>query len=298
MELRHIRYFVRAAELQHFTHAAESLYISQPSLSTHIHQLEEEFGLSLFDRIGRHVRLTEAGKIVLHHAVKALREQDLALERIAHLKGLLSGKLRIGSLLVFGQEMLPSWLSTFHSLYPKIQVDVRSGLADQVEAELLSGEIELGLSLTTHITSEFASEKLFSDQIVLVVSENHALAGRDLIGLDELSTIPLALVTKKILARARIASILEERGILLNIAVEVDDLQALLKIAQTSNMGTLLVKVPTANYPDLRLIPVDGLPPLNFGILWQAGAHLSPPARAFCEHVKGRYRERFDVPQR
>ncbi len=65
MELRHLRYFIRAAELLHFTRAAESLYISQPSLSVHMQQLEEELKTKLFDRVGRQVRLTDAGQVLL-----------------------------------------------------------------------------------------------------------------------------------------------------------------------------------------------------------------------------------------
>src|ERR1700677_4190657 len=123
MELRHIRYFIRAAEELHFTRAAESLYISQPTLSTHIQQLEEELGVLLFDRIGRNVRLTQAGNVFLPHAQHALQNLNRAKEKIADLKALVSGRIRLGALLTFGQEVLPSWIATFHNAYPQIRVD-------------------------------------------------------------------------------------------------------------------------------------------------------------------------------
>src|ERR1700679_4286318 len=114
MELSHLRYFVRAAELLHFTRAAESLYISQPSLSIYMQQLEEEIGTPLFARVGRNVRLTEAGKLLRTHANKIIHEFEKAQQGIDDLKGLLRGTLRFGSLLAFSGEMVPIWLSTFN----------------------------------------------------------------------------------------------------------------------------------------------------------------------------------------
>src|ERR1700677_2542702 len=92
VELRHIRYFIKAAELQHFTRAAESLYISQPTLSIHIQQLEEEFGTELFSRVGRQVRLTEAGELLLARSRRAVSELETAEEELNAMKGLLRGK--------------------------------------------------------------------------------------------------------------------------------------------------------------------------------------------------------------
>ncbi len=167
MELRHIRYFIRAAELLHFTHAAESLYISQPTLSTHIQQLEEELGLPLFDRVGRNVRLTEAGKVFLEHAERAVHELDLAQERIADLKGLTSGKLRLSALSTFGQELLPLWISTFHAIYPEIRMEIKTGNSDTIEEDLQSGRIDLALSFIPSTAELFNSETLLQNKFTL-----------------------------------------------------------------------------------------------------------------------------------
>src|SRR5476649_2683156 len=107
MELRHIRYFIKAAELKHFTKAAESLNVSQPTLSLHIQQLEKEFGSPLFARVGRNVRLTEAGEVLLKHAHLAMSALDNARDEIASLKGLLSGSLYVGTTLSFMDKHLP-----------------------------------------------------------------------------------------------------------------------------------------------------------------------------------------------
>src|SRR5271163_958786 len=126
MELRHIRYFIRAAELAHFTQAAESLYISQPTLSNHIQQLEEEIGLPLFDRLGRKVQLTEAGLVFLEHARQAIRELEWAQEEIGDLKGIVSGAVRIGALPGVGRNFLPSLLAAFHISYPQIGFELKT----------------------------------------------------------------------------------------------------------------------------------------------------------------------------
>jgi DNA-binding transcriptional LysR family regulator len=141
MELRHLRYFVRTAELLHFTRAAESLFISQPTLSTHIQQLEEELGCELFARIGRKVQLTEAGSILLGRARKALSEVEEATCEIQALKGLLRGNLSIGALPSYSSKLLPGWLTAFNNIHPDVHISARTGTSDDLENAVVSGEV-------------------------------------------------------------------------------------------------------------------------------------------------------------
>jgi len=287
MELRHIRYFVRAAELLHFTHAAESLYISQPTLSTHIQQLEEELGLPLFDRIGRNVRLTEAGRLFLEHAHRAQNDLDLAKERIADLKGLLSGTLTIGSLMTFGQEMLPSWIPSFNALYPNIKICVKMGSSDFVESELESGQVDIGLSFAPTTSEQLQSEILFSQEIFLVVGEQHKFADKAEVKLSELGSIPLAMVTRQFAARRIYDAFLASHGISPDVRVEMDDLQGLLKFTSLSGLATIMSSLAINNFPDLRAIPIAGKPLyIQYGVAWPSQGLLTPAARAFYRHVK------------
>jgi LysR family transcriptional regulator, cyn operon transcriptional activator len=287
MELRHIRYFVRAAELLHFTQAAESLYISQPTLSTHIHQLEEEVGLTLFDRIGRHVALTEAGKMFLEHAERALHELDMAVERIADLKGLVSGRLRLSSLSVFGNELMPSWITTFHAVYPQIVMDLKTGNSDTIEEDLQSGRIDLALSYVPSTNELFASETLFTEQVFLVVAKQHPLATKSEIELQDLNNIPLALGSRRLAGRRMIDSFFFENRILANVLLETDDLPALLKILSAGDVGSLLARITVGKHPDLCLVPIAGKQLyVSYGVLWNKQCHLSPSAQAFLEHIK------------
>jgi LysR family cyn operon transcriptional activator len=287
VELRHIRYFIRAAELLHFTHAAESFYISQPTLSIHIQQLEEELGLPLFNRIGRNVRLTEAGNVFLDQARKSVRELDIAMEEIADMKGLKSGTLRLTALLLFGQEILPTWLAKFNCSYPNIQIMLKTGPSEQLEEELLAGQVDLALSFVPPSSEDLAYEKLFTEQIFFVVGEQHPLAGLAEITLSELSTTPLAVVSNRTAARKVLDRVFAEQKLEPKIMIEIDDLQALLKIAGAGNVGTLLGRLAVRKYPNLRLIPIaDASITLDFGVLWHKHVHLSPPARTFLEYVK------------
>jgi LysR family cyn operon transcriptional activator len=287
MELRHIRYFIRAAEVLHFTHAAESLYISQPTLSTHVQQLEEELGLPLFDRIGRKVRLTEAGNVFLDQARRSMRELDLALEEIADIKGLKSGTLRLAALLIFGQEILPTWLAKFNRSYPNIRIVHKTGPSARLEEELLAGNVDLALSFVPPSSSELDYELMFTEQVYFVVSEHHPLAERSEITVSELATTPLALVSSKTASRTLFDGIFAERQLKPKIMVEIDDLEALTKIAGGGNLGTLLGRLAIKEHASLRLIPIaDASLVVSFGIVWHKQFHLSPPARAFFEHAK------------
>src|SRR5687768_13756450 len=122
MELRHLRYFIKSAELLHFTRAADALHVSQSSLSVQIQQLEKELGTRLFERSERRVYLTSAGELFLSYARRALGEVEAGQQGIQDLNGLLRGTLRIGVTYSFSAEMFPGMLAEFLRRYPSITV--------------------------------------------------------------------------------------------------------------------------------------------------------------------------------
>src|ERR1700727_1464068 len=108
MELRHLRAFEAAARLLHFRRAAEELHLAQPSLSGQIAALEGELGTPLFDRIGRGVRLTDAGEELLPRARRILAEVEEAYRAVAAHSGLEGGRVRVGAPPTVGMRLLPA----------------------------------------------------------------------------------------------------------------------------------------------------------------------------------------------
>jgi LysR family cyn operon transcriptional activator len=284
MELRHLRYFIRAAELLHFTRAAESLYISQPTLSVHIQQLEEELGTPLFARIGRHVRLTQAGEALLTRARQALRELEIAGEEIDELVGLFRGNLRVAALYAFSEKLLPSWLAAFNAAHPEVHVIARSAVSDDIEQSVVSGTADLGFSFLPVDRDEIQSEELFKEQIVLVVSKEHPLAKRKKIELSDCNELAVALPSRRIVARRLLDQYLEQAHISLNVVVEFDDVHALLEIVRMGALGTFLTSIAVGQDPDFRILPLpDERLCVTAAALW---THMSPAAKAFLQIAK------------
>jgi LysR family cyn operon transcriptional activator len=289
MELRHIRYFIRAAELLHFTHAAESLYISQPTLSIHIQQLEDELGVPLFTRTGRHVRLTEAGQLFLVHARQSVRALELAQEEIADLQGLRRGTVRIGTLFSFSQELIPKWLVIFHNAHPQVQVVVQSGVPDEVEQALLAGTVDFALSFLPPDSEEIETEGLFKEEIVVVIAKESHLDEKNQLEYGDLSTIPFALPGRRGVSaiRREIDQRLAEEKIEPKILVEMNDIHALLTIAERGNAATILSRTAVGNHSGLRTMSLPGKPLyITAGIMWHKAAQLSPAAKAFLSVIK------------
>lgn len=287
MELRHIRYFVRAAELLHFTQAAESLFVTQPTLSGHMQQLEQEVGQPLFDRVGRNVRLTEAGRIFLEHAQTILRELEVGIARMDDLRGLSTGSIRLGALMTFGPELLPAWISSFHKSYPKIHIVLTTGTSDYLDEGLRAGAIDLALSIIPSPSDNIESEVLFSQQIHVALAKTHPLASRKEIDMETLESIPLALVTRRWYARRIYDAFFATHGIKPEIVIEVDDLQALVGIISEGNVGGLLSRMVASRNPNVCLVPIAKSPlAVSYGVMRRVETHRSPAIEVFLDHIK------------
>lgn len=287
MELRHLAYFVRAAELLHFTRAAESLYISQPTLSVHMQQLEEEFGSPLFARIGRNVRLTEAGQILLDRSRNVIKELELAQQEITSLKGLLRGTLRIGALLSFSLELVPVWLGVFTKSFPEVAVQVSTGTHHDLERGILDGNFEMAFSFLPLEADEMDHARLFQEEIVLAVTPDHPFAGYDRVKIADLEKISLVLPSRQTNTRRNLDDFLSEFKIRPKITAEVDDLHALLTMVKIGNHATVITRMAVADTRGLVTIPFGRKgDTLTAVAMWDRRAQISPACKAFLDVVR------------
>lgn len=270
----------------HFTQAAESLYVSQPTLSSHIQQLEKELGCPLFDRVGRRVRLTEAGQLLLDHARRAIREVDVSKEAVAELLGLRRGSLRLGTTQVFSQYLVPVSLAAFISTYPEIHIEVHWATSPEVERRVLSGDIDFGLCFLPPESADIQYETLLSDEVVLVVSKKHPLATHKAVSITDLGSLPLALLSAGLSTRRLLDLQFAKSNFSPKILLEMNDIPALLAVVASGNAGTMVSSRLVVNRPDLRSITIKEGIRRTAGIIVRKERHLSAAARAFLDLLK------------
>lgn len=177
MELFQLRYFAAAARRESFSRAADECCVSQPSLSLQIANLEKEVGTQLFNRQGRSVRLTDAGRTLAEFAERILREEEEARRAVRAVVGLERGRLSIWTLPTPGQNLLPPHLATFRQAHPRIEITVHESVpARSIGEAVTTGIADLGFVHLPMNLPDLAIRNLFTEELALVVPQNHALA--------------------------------------------------------------------------------------------------------------------------
>lgn len=193
MTLDQLRIFIAVAEHLHFTRAAEELYITQPAVSAAIHSLEQEYGVKLFHRIGRHIEIAEAGKLLQVEAQKILDEVTLTERGLRELNNLQRGELKLGSSLTIGNYWLPSKISQFKSQYPGIQINCTLANTEEICIGTATGEFDLGLvegEVKPALRNTLEYEIVGSDRLQVVVGQTHPWFEQQKIYLTELTQTP------------------------------------------------------------------------------------------------------------
>lgn len=185
--------FYTVAKKLSFTKAAAELFITQPAVSRHMQELEQQVGLALFERSGKQISLTRAGEVALRHA-ELIQANYRQLEYdLNALKGQRSGGLHIGASSTVAQYVLPPVLAHFHEKYADVAISLISGNTEHIEQALLNKDIEVGIvEGRTHLR-ELHYEPFIEDEIVLIAKMDHPLAQRDEVTLEELKTYPMVL---------------------------------------------------------------------------------------------------------
>jgi LysR family cyn operon transcriptional activator len=286
MEIRQLGYFVKAAELLHFTKAAEAVYITQSTLSQQIKLLEQELGMPLFDRVGKHVNLTEAGKVFLNHARRVLLEVEKGKQAINDLGNMLAGELRIGVTYAFTSMILPV-LPIFSRQYPNLKINLEYGAPEDLELKLKQSELDLILAFHNQSNDpDFDLQPLSKSNIVMVVSKHNKLAKLKSISLKDVLDLNLILPAKGFSSRNFVDELFEKKKIKPSIRVELNDMHSLLSLVQNGDLVSIINEKALIDWDQLVAVPITGnkLSRQSY-VIWNKGAYRKKSAVIFAEEL-------------
>ena len=176
-----------------FTKASKELYISQPAISKHIQELEQEYKMPLFERMGNKIALTHAGTLLLTHTesiLKAYRQLDFEMNL---LNEVYAGELRLGASTTIAQYVLPPVLATFIRKFPNIKISLFNGNTRDIEQALTDHRIDLGMVEGHNRLSNLRYTPFLRDELVVVTHAESSLAQYDEISLEQLLQLPLVI---------------------------------------------------------------------------------------------------------
>lgn len=272
----------------HFTRAAEKLNIAQPTLSQQIKTLEDEVGIPLFDRVGRKIALTEAGKILLQHCRRVFHEMDQAKAAIRDLNGLQIGKLTIGSLTTSMNYLLPSAIVKFKQLYPNIELSVL-GLRDgDIKNKILENELDLGITFLPVRGTDMETIPLFTEELTLVVSRNHPLAIQNEMDFQTIGNLPMILLPTNFTLRTLIDQYYAHLGITNKPIMEMSSIDAIVQLVAEDAGATILPKPYFDHLQHDKIASVhlvNPTPQRNIGFIYRKNKFMCTTTRTFIEQV-------------
>ncbi|KWZ31499.1 transcriptional regulator CynR [Burkholderia anthina] len=284
MLLRHIHYFLAVAEHRSFTRAAAALHVSQPALSQQIRQREDTLGAQLFDRTGRVTRLTDAGGVYFRYARQALHDLAEGRRAIHDVQDLSRGSLRVAVTPTFTSYLVGPLVEAFHGRYPDVSLSVREMSQERIEAQLVDGELDVGIAFDEVQTADIDAQTLLVETLALVVNRGHALGGRREVGLRMLHDAPLVLLTAEFATRTQIDRYFRAHDVQPRVLMEANSLGAVIEIVRRTNLATLLPATIAVEHDDLVALALDPAVLRRTAVLLQRrGAYRSAAARAFVE---------------
>jgi DNA-binding transcriptional LysR family regulator len=296
-----LRVFRAVAEEMSFRKAAEVLHLSQPAVSQHVRALEEETGVQLFDRArgeghGSQISLTEAGRVLLGYANTAAETMVDARRALAALNDEVVGELKLGASTTVAQYVLPRILGAFLRQYPQVKLSLVSGNTERIVEEVAEKKVALGIIEGPAMRRDVKTERMVQDEMVLIVSPNHAFMSRKggAIVPSELAKVSLLLRERGSGSRRVVERALKKVGLplrSLRVAMELDSTEAIISGVE-AELGVGFVSRwavgKVLRLGTVRVVSVEGLEIVrDFSFVWLAGSEMRGAAAAFRRFAAG-----------
>ena len=286
MDINALQAFLAVAETASFSQAAERLFLTQPAISKRIAALEEGLGARLFDRIGRQVVLTEAGKALLPRAERIIAELEDSRRAITNLGGEVAGRLTVGTSHHIGLHRLPPILRQFTERYPKVELDIRFMDSEEACRAVEHGDLELGIvTLPQHPSPALAVEVIWDDPLAVIAASTHPLVKQKKVTVAQLAEHPAVLPAPGTYTREVIEQAFKPYNLQLRVTLSTNYLETI-KMLVSVGLGWSVLPC-TMLSDELRVLKVDDLQlSRKLGSVRHQGRTLSNAAKAMLELLK------------
>lgn len=284
MDLRQLRHFVAVARHGHFTRAAAASFISQPALSQQIQALEQELGAPLFDRLGRRVELTTAGRVLMDYAERILREVESAQAAVQDAAQAVRGELAVAAVPTANLALVVQAMAAMRERHPEVSIRVQEERGAAVCELVHSGRVNLGVAYLPSTDADLETLPLMEEELALVLPAGDPRAGRTL-AMAELAGLPLLLPPEGLCLRTGIDRALQAAGVGAgNVTAALAAPESLVH-AVRAGLGATLLPAAYLAAADRRGIATarltDPTPVRTLGIIRRADRHLCMATRAF-----------------
>ena len=288
MELNQLRGFMTIAQAGSFTKAAEALFLTQPALSLQIKNLEAELNEKLFERHGKQLLLTDAGRVLLERAEQILELLDLTRQEVEALHGLHGGRLTIGANDSFCLYLLPKLIQFFQERFPKIELRFNNRHSADVVKLVANGEVDFGLVTMPVLDARVTVEPLFWREDVAICHPTHPLTEMGDIRLEDLIAYPFLTLETGSTSRALLDHMLAKSGFAASIR-EMGNVEVI-KSFVAINLGVAIVPGFTIEEElktgQLYAIRLPWLSARSVGIVQRRKGYLSPAGQMFIKLLK------------
>jgi len=289
MEFKQLRTFVEVAHQGGFTQAAHTLHISQSAVSKQVAQLEHSLATPLFDRLGSHVRLTAAGNVVLQRAESMLRLHRELLSELDDLSHLTRGELKLGLPLLGSDALFARLFAEYRRRYPNIQVQLLEGGSLNIEQAVLSGEVELGGSLTPK-NPAFAYQPFCDEPLDALLPADHPLAEDGSVRLEQLADTPFLLYQRSFVLNDRLLQACQQVGFTPKEGGRSGQADFLVALVAAGQGVVLLPSVVARGLVRPGVVRLKLVAPAylrwDMAFIWRDGAYLSRAAQAWLELLR------------
>jgi len=293
MDFRKLEAFCKVYELKSFSKAGLELQLSQPTISAHVANLEEELGVPLFDRLGRTVLATQAGEVLYRGAKQVFQQVGRINSEIGLLRDMVVGDLLIGGSTIPANYILPKLLQAFLGLYPSLRIHMTIGDTDSIIRQVGQGRLELGIVGSQPEQQGIASYPLHRDELVLVATPGLRKGRNEPKNLRDLRAWPWILRERGSGTRRFMETLLKGAGIgisELKVALWVESTEAAIQCVRAGLGLSVVSRLAAQPYLERgELECLDIMPQVlerSFYLIQRQGRELLPAASLFIEHVR------------
>ncbi|MEL7566902.1 MAG: selenium metabolism-associated LysR family transcriptional regulator [Dehalobacterium sp.] len=284
--------FIIVAERESFSLAAKELHLTQPAITQQIKYFEDYYGVQLFRRTYKEVKLTPAGQVLYNYAKKIMKLYELASNDLSKFGDIIEGNLVIGAGYTTCEHILPYIVSLFKSQFPDIELTVKNGNYEEVLRRLNNGELDVALIAGECDNKNMSSLKLFTDELVLIVSSKHQWANLKNVTIEDLVNENFILREKNSTTYGFIQNSLKEGGFdpdQFKILAHLDNHEAIKRLVE-ANFGVSIISKSTIHkelkLKTLQIVKVKDLKiTRNFNLIYPKNTN-SPKIKKFIKFCK------------